>query len=578
MAIYNKWHDDGPHDLNQGIAYAVDREKGRFSFKPERIELSGSGVKLLDAVLTGSAAIEGYISGGPRFELASLSGTVGSRATQWVYHTLQIPDGFQIQTPYTITTAGGTWSRQGGLHLKGDVTWAGALRISAALTSTDGEFNLEHARIRDEFSDAVVRLKHTTASRQWDLRYSGHLEKQSLAKLWSEDRMKIGKLQGDITVRIQDENVNRITAEGALEAEEVMVTGPVQGPFVIHAIALDAHGTAVDIKSMDLSWREQRLALTGKADVTPKNIQLDLAISADGLDAGVLAKAFTSPSPTEIQSDFAPPSQAPVISGKIALNVGRLSYERYLVNALKADLTIMDDHTVIDVAEANLCGISTSGHIDWTPEGIQLNIFPRLDQQPLESTSGCLTGDLSTERLEGTAEIKGNLTSRGQNQEELLHHLQGLVQVHIQNGRVVNVGRVGFFTNLLSFIKLNNLLSGSAPHFKEKDFPYKSISAQFVFEKDMIKLEEGKLFADALNMAAEGTIHPSSGKMDLTVLISPLTTIDTVVRHTPVIGNILQGTLVAFPVGVSGRIEDPAIIPLSPKPWVPAWWISSKKS
>jgi hypothetical protein len=66
-------------------------------------------------------------------------------------------------------------------------------------------------------------------------------------------------------------------------------------------------------------------------------------------------------------------------------------------------------------------------------------------------------------------------------------------------------------------------------------------------------------------MVAEGTIEVLADKMDLTVLVSPLTTVDTIVRHVPVVGKILQGTLVAVPVRVSGKIENPTILPLSPK-------------
>jgi hypothetical protein len=50
----------------------------------------------------------------------------------------------------------------------------------------------------------------------------------------------------------------------------------------------------------------------------------------------------------------------------------------------------------------------------------------------------------------------------------------------------------------------------------------------------------------------------------MVVLVSPLTTVDWVVEHVPIIGTILQGTLVAVPVRVKGPAADPEILPMAP--------------
>jgi len=46
--------------------------------------------------------------------------------------------------------------------------------------------------------------------------------------------------------------------------------------------------------------------------------------------------------------------------------------------------------------------------------------------------------------------------------------------------------------------------------------------------------------------------------------VSPLKTVDTVVRNIPLVGNILGGSLVSIPVKVTGDINDPTVVPLSP--------------
>jgi len=82
---------------------------------------------------------------------------------------------------------------------------------------------------------------------------------------------------------------------------------------------------------------------------------------------------------------------------------------------------------------------------------------------------------------------------------------------------------------------------------------------------DKIALNEAYLKADSLNIVAEGTIDSDTQNIDLIVLVSPLTTVDTLVSYIPIVGKILKGTLVAVPVRVLGDISDPTIIPLSIK-------------
>jgi hypothetical protein len=47
-------------------------------------------------------------------------------------------------------------------------------------------------------------------------------------------------------------------------------------------------------------------------------------------------------------------------------------------------------------------------------------------------------------------------------------------------------------------------------------------------------------------------------------LVSPLKTVDTIVKHIPIIDKIFQGTLIAIPVKVEGDVSNPKVTALSP--------------
>jgi hypothetical protein len=217
------------------------------------------------------------------------------------------------------------------------------------------------------------------------------------------------------------------------------------------------------------------------------------------------------------------------------------------------------------ITEAYLCGISTVGYLIWSADGLTMTLTPSAENLALRYAGGCLTGAPSTERLEGTYAVSGGLASTGTNAEELFRNLEGVVYVVIVDGRLYNIGEAGLFTNLLSFLTLNNLVRGELPNMRERDFRYHRIYLQLRFQDNRVVLDEADLFADAFNMVGEGTMDLFSRQLDLTVLVSPLTTLDTLIRHLPIVGRILQGTLVAIPMGIKGPLHNPQVMPLSPK-------------
>jgi hypothetical protein len=75
-----------------------------------------------------------------------------------------------------------------------------------------------------------------------------------------------------------------------------------------------------------------------------------------------------------------------------------------------------------------------------------------------------------------------------------------------------------------------------------------------------------KAVIDAENMALffTGDIHPFENRLDLTCLVAPFKTIDTIVQFIPVVNTILSGRLVSFPAKATGAIDDPVITPLHP--------------
>jgi hypothetical protein len=87
-------------------------------------------------------------------------------------------------------------------------------------------------------------------------------------------------------------------------------------------------------------------------------------------------------------------------------------------------------------------------------------------------------------------------------------------------------------------------------------------------------IDDNKLIIDnaiikgqGLNLFGSGEIDLGNMYTDMTVLVAPLKTIDTIVSKVPLLGKAVGGknaTIVAFPVKIEGQLKDPQVKVLSP--------------
>ncbi|MBI5062357.1 MAG: AsmA-like C-terminal domain-containing protein, partial [Desulfatitalea sp.] len=235
------------------------------------------------------------------------------------------------------------------------------------------------------------------------------------------------------------------------------------------------------------------------------------------------------------------------IDGRITVAIEDLVYGSYRWKPMRAEATLAHGETMLDVTQANLCGISTVGRVVWNDQGLHLEIRPSSQGQSAQYTGGCLAGAASTERIEGTLDIQGQLSATGRDVDGLLASLGGELRLSARDGRIFNVGRVGLFTNLLSFLSVNDIVRGEGLNLTQNDLPYKRIDFDFLIHDGVAELREAKITSTPLNIVGEGKVDLTTRHVAIILLVSPLTTADAVVQRIPVVGKILKGTLVAVP-------------------------------
>ncbi len=498
-------------------------------------------------------------------------GTIGANILQWAHQRFPWPDEFQPQAPISVSSIDATWQADGPLAVNGTFSFANQLQAAIRLSAGPTYLEISRLILSDDTSNARIRVRHDqTPDDAWQVEFNGELARSTLAKIWRSQTPQAGWMRGQISVSLAMAQPGRTKVQGRLEVRDLNIPLKTLGPLQIDHLDIHSGQGSLAINALDLTWQQQRLALKGDLLFLRKALQMNLTLSADELDIGSVEKKINEIKAAQKKKgsssgNASTQSQKPSLTGQIKVMLGSLIYGTHRWEPMQATILLSPDQITVKVTDANTCGIATLGSLRWTPQQIWLDLIPKAVNQPLQLTGGCLSNEQSTERIEGTYSINGKITSSGTNGQQILEQMQGRIQFSAVNGRIFNAGDVGLITNILSYLRINKLVQGELPDLKERDFKFNSIHIDLTIGEGRISLERADVLSPTLNLVAYGTFDYMRNDANLTVLASPLTSVDTVVRHLPILGKILQGTLIAIPIGVRGPINHPTVIPLSPK-------------
>ena len=113
-------------------------------------------------------------------------------------------------------------------------------------------------------------------------------------------------------------------------------------------------------------------------------------------------------------------------------------------------------------------------------------------------------------------------------------------------------------------MNFTEIFRGELPDLTKEGFAYNSITAKSDLENGKLLLREVLIDGSSMEIACSGDIDLIDKKLDLTVLVAPLKTVDRIVKKIPLIRDIIAGTLVSIPVKVRGDLANPKVTPLAP--------------
>jgi hypothetical protein len=254
--------------------------------------------------------------------------------------------------------------------------------------------------------------------------------------------------------------------------------------------------------------------------------------------------------------------QWPALEGTLRLKAQALTWGGRQVRPLAVHIGVAAEGGVrIDIAEAGACGLSLPGRLTFGGGEVSLALQPTAREAPLDDLGICLGGKVGD--IEGRFDLSGDLSGQAP-PDGLIAALTGSLTMNAGAGRITRYRELGLLRRLFALLNLTEIFRGRLPDMATEGFAFESLRAEGRIDKGRLLLSEFVIDGQAIDIAASGEIDLLQRTLELAVLAAPLKTANFIVRHLPLVNQILAGTLVSVPVRVFGPLADPQMTPLSP--------------
>jgi hypothetical protein len=526
----------------------------RFEVDPEKIVLQDSRVNLLDASLRVSAECTGWQKGLSHGE-GTFQGDLGAKLIEWASTRFQVPANLRIRAPLSISRAHLGWGPKDGISFTANGQWPGGPDASVDLLYTPEALTVNRLLIIDDASRAEIGLKWEPGEMRLD--FKGNLQKKTVDRILVKNEFLAGSLQGDFRSHFFIDAPLRSTARGSLAGAGLDLASVAGLPLVLKSFSLEADKKTIRVQSAALSWEDRQVTLEGAVDFSAEAFLVDMDVAVDGLQWEKIKKVL-KPEGRKTEVGQGGKRKLPPLRGKIRFKAPYFEYEKFTWKPLELEVTLLPQGVNVTVTEAKVCGIMTAGTVKAASGGMVLNFHPLVEGQDFSSTMECLLGKPFpvSGNLNFTAQIRG----QGKPQD-LVQSLHGPLELELKDGRIYRESTV---PKILAFLNLTDLLEKDRGGRTKGEMSYKEIQARGELQGSKLLIEELLMDAPAMQLVSQGEIDWAKEKIDFKVVVAPLKTVDWIVQRIPIVGYLLQGTLISIPVRVQGDLKDPKIIPLDP--------------
>ncbi|MCG6878918.1 MAG: AsmA-like C-terminal domain-containing protein [Deltaproteobacteria bacterium] len=520
----------------------------RMQVTPEAIRLSAAEIDILDSHFNMTGTVAGPRKGINHCE-TNISGTFGAQSIDYLYDTLKLPDDFRLQAPLKVRSGHIIWAKDNGVSLEGQLLFPKGPGVSVNVSQGPGKLNIRKLALEDGAARASFGL--LAHEELVDVSFSGKIEKSTLDGMFLKNPFLGGWIEGDISARILPMQSYSTSAEGFLRGNDILIYG-IPLPAKIVDFSLHAEGQQLLFDSVRMLLNQNRLFMSGSADLATEDPRFDVDISTDNVDLDKVLELLNKSKGKTANEDGKEPWHFP-IRGTAHLMWNSLKVGGFTWHPFQGEVSINPESIRISVENAALCGISSPGYLKLNKDNIDLDFRLKAEKAALSQSITCLT----QKRIdaEGTFDLEAKITAEGK-WDDLPGKLEGPILFSASDGRIKHGPTLA---RVLSVLNVTDIFKGKLPSLENEGLPYDLVQISGNLKNGKIQMQKGLMKSSALNLVFNGDIDLLNRQLDIKMLASPFTLTDRLIKLIPVAGYILGGTLISIPVRIDGSLKDPKV-------------------
>jgi hypothetical protein len=539
------------------LPFAVRLSGGQINYTQDRQRAQGVAVAFLDGSFRVDYQSQGIAADEPA--VWQIDGSMGQATIDWLSTRLPIPEHLKIKPPIQISDARIAWNHATMITFTGGVKTGGGVTLFADLMHTPGTWRIGTLKFSDGHSQvtASADLQETTIQ----LAFAGNFEKQTADRLFRDNRSLTGRLEGDFRTVIDTRNPVNSSFDGQLSGQGLRIHQLATEPIEVRQFSIDGRGSQLKIVSSEVSLFNSLMKIDGLVDRSAAGLTFDLNLNANRLDdtliRALLPKAKAKTDQTAPTTDHGQP-RAMVVRGEIHLKTTDFTYGSVTWSPVEADIRLGDDRLHVQIDKADLCGISTIGEIEFSPQGLGFTITPSAQAASLQDTNRCL-GDTSVE-ADAVFDLSG-IIKLPATRENPLESMTGQLHLSSTNGRIITTS---VLVKIVSYLNASRLMGDRGSDVSRMGLSYRTADAQAQIGEGKLQITEVVMDGDTMKISGQGSFDLSDATADITVLVAPLRTVDRLVDRLPGIGYLTGGSLISIPFHLTGPLNDLKVRPLPP--------------
>ncbi len=531
--------------------------QGTFSYIPDKLSFSLKEATILDSTVTGTAVVSGITTTVSDVNL-TLNGSSGRKTVDWAFENLKLPPELMVKTPLALSDAHLVWQRKRGVSFSGTASVADGPKFFVDLSQQGADLAIHRLTITDQETKASFTLNWQKQAA--DFSFAGLLAESTLSRIFEQGTFGNGTMQGELHSLIRTDEPLKSRIQGSLEGSELFIPWGMPIPTTVNKFVLHADSDVLTVDSAEVTWGKNHYSLTGAVTTSDEGLVSSMTLTADGIDIQTIREALQQSGKKKIAATDQKVRSFPMppYRGDFTADSAYVKFGRFTLAPAHAVITVDPDRVNMEFTNTRTCDISIPGSLLISRGSISFSFTPMAKKERLGYTIACLAGmDL---HITGEYDLTANIQSHGTG-TDILSSLEGRVDFKARKGKIY---RYATLQKILSVLSVLEVFRGRVPDIGGSGFPYNSMALRGNIHKGVFTVEKAYIGGQSLDIIAEGEVDLGKQKIDVVVLVAPFSAINSFIRHIPILGKIMGGTLISIPTRVSGDLNNPDVVFLSP--------------